>query len=306
MQSLSISRLYFMSDGRETPFHSLAILRTTYCGADVSTKHKADNDGFAASQGRRDGDANIMASTYTPSLSHSLIFGFSLLFRSRMSQQLLKSVHDRRQRSASRTFSLYSYISSIFHPFPDPPAMEKEKSVLITGCSEGGIGDALAQEFLKKGLKVFATARNLKSVQHLKEIGCEVCRLDVTNVESVKDAVEFVGNKTVGSWGFWLTMLGLVNYPFASSIVISLTGWCNNIQLDDPRHRYRDVKTAIRGQLLGRALHNTTILPLAPKQQRHNRQYRISDQLSSRPTHKLVPQHKGRTGSAEPCNESRD
>ena len=74
--------------------------------------------------------------------------------------------------------------------------MEKQKSALITGCSEGGIGDALAQEFLRKGLRVFATARDLNSVQHLEELGCDVCRLDVTDAESVKAAVEFVGKKT--------------------------------------------------------------------------------------------------------------
>jgi NADP-dependent 3-hydroxy acid dehydrogenase YdfG len=131
-----------------------------------------------------------------------------------MSQQLLKLVHDRRQRSESYIFNLYSYLSNIFNPLPDPPAMEKQKSVLITGCSEGGIGDALAQEFLKNGLRVFATARDLKSVQHLKELGCEVCRLDVTDVESVKGAVEFVGSKTGGELGVLVNNAGTGKLPF--------------------------------------------------------------------------------------------
>ena len=124
-----------------------------------------------------------------------------------MSQQLLKEVHDRQQRS-HYYFSFYGYLSSIFNPFPGPPAMEKQKSALITGCSEGGIGDALAQEFLKKGLRVFATARDLNSVQHLKELGCEVCRLDVTDVESVKSAVEFVGERTGDELGVLVNNAG--------------------------------------------------------------------------------------------------
>jgi len=57
------------------------------------------------------------------------------------------------------------------------------KIVLITGSSEGGIGDALAKEFHKKGLRVFTTAPNLTKVQHLKDLGLEVLPLDVTDDE---------------------------------------------------------------------------------------------------------------------------
>lgn len=40
-----------------------------------------------------------------------------------------------------------------------------QKTVLITGSSEGGIGDALAKEFHKRGLQVFATARYATSLE---------------------------------------------------------------------------------------------------------------------------------------------
>ncbi|RDW80595.1 hypothetical protein BP5796_05293 [Coleophoma crateriformis] len=49
-----------------------------------------------------------------------------------------------------------------------------QKSVLITGCSEGGIGDALAKAFHRKGIRVFATARNLSRLEHLKKMGLEL------------------------------------------------------------------------------------------------------------------------------------
>lgn len=74
--------------------------------------------------------------------------------------------------------------------------MEKRKSVLITGCSAGGIGDALAQSFHSHGFRVFATARNLSKVAHLKELGIDVIELDVTNEESVKKAAETVSAAT--------------------------------------------------------------------------------------------------------------
>lgn len=73
------------------------------------------------------------------------------------------------------------------------------KSVLITGSSEGGIGDALAQEFHKQGLLVFATARNIAKVQHLKEMGMEILPLDVTDDESIACAVESVRDITGGT-----------------------------------------------------------------------------------------------------------
>jgi len=74
-----------------------------------------------------------------------------------------------------------------------------QKSVLITGTSEGGIGDSLAIAFHKKGLRVFATARSLSKVQHLKELGLEVLPLDVTDQASIIQAVESVKALTDGT-----------------------------------------------------------------------------------------------------------
>jgi NAD(P)-dependent dehydrogenase (short-subunit alcohol dehydrogenase family) len=73
-----------------------------------------------------------------------------------------------------------------------------QKTVLITGCSEGGIGDALAKTFHKKGLRVFASARNTAKVQHLKDMGLEIVQLDVTDEESIKKAVSTVKAATGG------------------------------------------------------------------------------------------------------------
>lgn len=73
------------------------------------------------------------------------------------------------------------------------------KSVLITGCSAGGIGDELAQAFHRHGCRVFATARNLAKVEHLKHMGMTVLPLDVTDGESLKKAVESVKAATDGT-----------------------------------------------------------------------------------------------------------
>ncbi|KAF7556353.1 hypothetical protein G7046_g6321 [Stylonectria norvegica] len=73
------------------------------------------------------------------------------------------------------------------------------KSVLITGCSEGGIGDFLAREFHSRGFKVFASARNLQKILHLKKIGISTIELDVTSTESVRQAAQKVEDATNGT-----------------------------------------------------------------------------------------------------------
>ena len=66
------------------------------------------------------------------------------------------------------------------------------KSVLITGCSKGGIRDTLAMEFHAKGARVFASARDLNKTKHLKAMGIETLSLDVTSPESIETAVTVI------------------------------------------------------------------------------------------------------------------
>ncbi|KAI9489287.1 hypothetical protein BDB00DRAFT_629441 [Zychaea mexicana] len=62
--------------------------------------------------------------------------------------------------------------------------------VLVTGCTEGGIGYTLCQEFLKRDCRVYATARRIESMNALQ--GCEKLVLDVTDAASIESAVEKV------------------------------------------------------------------------------------------------------------------
>ena len=73
------------------------------------------------------------------------------------------------------------------------------KSVLITGCSPGGIGHALAREFKKQGLRVFATARKAESISDLSQYGIETLSLEVTNEESIKALKAEIASRTQGS-----------------------------------------------------------------------------------------------------------
>ncbi|CAD6448630.1 8206903f-48bd-4ae8-b69e-0cb7d3398fd3 [Sclerotinia trifoliorum] len=82
------------------------------------------------------------------------------------------------------------------------------KTVLITGCSEGGIGDSLAKTFHSKGLRVFATARNVSKIEHLKRLGLDTLALDVTDPTSIKMAVEAVSLATGGTLDFLVNNSG--------------------------------------------------------------------------------------------------
>ncbi|KAH8887874.1 putative short-chain dehydrogenase/reductase [Thozetella sp. PMI_491] len=76
------------------------------------------------------------------------------------------------------------------------------KSVVITGCSEGGLGGGLAAEFQKRNYTVFATARNTKKISaSLIELpNVHVVQLDVTSPESIQEAVKFIQG-TLGEKG---------------------------------------------------------------------------------------------------------
>ncbi|KAM9874422.1 oxidoreductase [Verticillium dahliae] len=77
-------------------------------------------------------------------------------------------------------------------------ASHNKPTVLITGASQGGSGNALALEFAKKGYRVFATARSLRTLTNLTENGIETLTLDVTDFESLVTLRDEIANRTGG------------------------------------------------------------------------------------------------------------
>ncbi|KAF9052226.1 NAD(P)-binding protein [Hymenopellis radicata] len=73
------------------------------------------------------------------------------------------------------------------------------KSVLITGCRQGGIGGALAREFHSKGLRVFATALSASHLADLEALGVETFSLDVTSRPQIAALAAEISTRTGGT-----------------------------------------------------------------------------------------------------------
>ncbi|KAI2468849.1 oxidoreductase [Annulohypoxylon bovei var. microspora] len=87
--------------------------------------------------------------------------------------------------------------------------MSVKRSVLVTGCSEGGIGHALAKEFQARGLHVFATARSLSKIASLESIpNITLLSLDVTSPESIAAAASAVSTATGGKLDYLVNNSG--------------------------------------------------------------------------------------------------
>lgn len=85
---------------------------------------------------------------------------------------------------------------------------QERKTVLITGCSDGGLGAALATAYHNAGYRVFATARSPSKMFTLKASGIETLSLDVLSESSLSACVSEVQKLTGGSLNVLLNNAG--------------------------------------------------------------------------------------------------
>ncbi len=71
----------------------------------------------------------------------------------------------------------------------DKKMSSSKRTVLITGCSDGGLGAALAIAFHEAGLHVYATARDPSKMTQIASRGIETLTLDVLSDSSVATCV---------------------------------------------------------------------------------------------------------------------
>jgi NAD(P)-dependent dehydrogenase (short-subunit alcohol dehydrogenase family) len=102
---------------------------------------------------------------------------------------------------------------------------EISKAVLITGCSTG-IGRAAAEHLAQKDWTVYATARRPESIADLEQKGCRTLALDVTDEQSMQDAVAHV-EQAEGAVGVIVNNAGY-----------SQSGAVESVRLDDVRRQF--------------------------------------------------------------------
>jgi 1-acylglycerone phosphate reductase len=85
------------------------------------------------------------------------------------------------------------------------------KTCLVTGCSSGGVGPALAEAFNEKGYHVFATARSTSKIpQTLHDAAnVTVLALDVSSSESIASVAEALRSQTNGKLDVLVNNAGL-------------------------------------------------------------------------------------------------
>jgi short-subunit dehydrogenase len=84
----------------------------------------------------------------------------------------------------------------------------KNKVVVITG-STGGLGKALAEEFIKEQSKVVINARSLKKLEQTsEEIGANACAGDVTKEKDMQKLANFAVKK-FGKIDIWINNAGI-------------------------------------------------------------------------------------------------
>ncbi|KAJ4386898.1 hypothetical protein N0V93_009797 [Gnomoniopsis smithogilvyi] len=88
--------------------------------------------------------------------------------------------------------------------------MTSRKTVLITGCSDGGLGSALAIVLQQRGLHVFATARDpstkMSDLSGLPNV--TTLTLDVVKPTDIEAAVELVTKQTGGALDYLINNAG--------------------------------------------------------------------------------------------------
>ncbi|KAL2751867.1 hypothetical protein ACRALDRAFT_2045111 [Sodiomyces alcalophilus JCM 7366] len=87
--------------------------------------------------------------------------------------------------------------------------MASKGTVLITGCSDGGAGSAMALAFHKQGYRVFASSRSLTTMSKLDGLpNVRLLQLDTTKTTDIKAAADAVSDETGGTLTYLVNCAG--------------------------------------------------------------------------------------------------
>lgn len=133
-----------------------------------------------------------------------------------------------------------------------------QRSILITGCSSG-IGLCAATELKKLGWRVFATARKQQDVEKLAEAGFESIQLDVTDSDSIHQAVQQILAATGGTLDAVFNNAGMLVAGATEDISRDLTRIQFETNVFGPMELVRQILPVMRKQGYGRIVQHSSI-----------------------------------------------
>lgn len=133
-------------------------------------------------------------------------------------------------------------------------------SILITGCSSG-IGLCAAMRLKERGYRVFASARKADDVQQLRSLGfADALQLDVTQADSIKQAIDFIQEQNQGQLDAVFNNAGFLQAGAIEDLTTDLERAQFETNVFGAMAVTRAVLPLMRKQGHGRIIQNSSIL----------------------------------------------
>lgn len=137
--------------------------------------------------------------------------------------------------------------------------MDKNPSILITGCSSG-IGLCAAIMLKKRGYRVFATARKTEDIVKLSSQGLESILLDINDSASIRQALDQVLQRTGGTLDALFNNAGYMQTGAVEDLDRGIERAQFETNVFGPMELTRLVLPVMRQQGHGRIIQNSSIL----------------------------------------------
>ncbi|KAI1174367.1 NAD(P)-binding protein [Nemania sp. FL0916] len=132
-------------------------------------------------------------------------------------------------------------------------APERQRYALITGCGRGGIGEALAKTYMRRGISPIATVLPSEYSQHLSDANITWFNLDVTSDESVRDLKARVMEHTGGDLDFLVNNAGICYTMPATDTDVAAAQNMFNVNVFGPMrmvHSFHDMIIGSKGTIV--------------------------------------------------------
>ena len=142
--------------------------------------------------------------------------------------------------------------------------MLNKQSILITGCTHGGIGYATAKRLRMLGHTVFASAKRKEVVEYLIDEGFDTYLLDVRDYNQVQEVLDDIVRKTGGSLDVLFNNAGYSQAGALEDVPTQYLKENFETNVFGLHNLTRQVLKIMRKQGYGKVIQHGSVLGLAP------------------------------------------